>query len=426
MAKDVVMPALGMAQETGTLIRWLKAPGVLVTRGEPLMEIETDKATVEIEAPADGILADVTAQPGDVIPVGHRIAIIVAPGESNPITSAAQASPKSSPRASRPEQPSPVAASPLAARIAAEHNLDLAEIKPGGGRVQKEDVLAFLAGRQPAPNDDRVLASPKARRLAQERGLALAAIPGSGPNGAVLAADVLAARPLAPEPSPADATPVGRLWRIMAERVSQAWTSIPHFYLIREANASTLAAWRTSAQARSPVKVTYSDLLVKLVAAALRRHPRLNASWQAGTLVPNLDINIGVAVAVEDGLVVPVIHRADELGVGALAERRAELVKKAQAGKLAPADLSGGTFTLSNLGMYGVDAFNAIVHPPQAAILAVGRIADRVVALAGQPVVQPMLTLSLSCDHRVVDGARAAQFLKTLAEMVEAPLSLLD
>jgi pyruvate dehydrogenase E2 component (dihydrolipoamide acetyltransferase) len=212
----------------------------------------------------------------------------------------------------------------------------------------------------------------------------------------------------------------------MAERVTQAWTTIPHFYLIREANASALVAWRESAQARTPAKVTYSDLLVKLVAAALRRHPRLNASWQAGTLVHNPDINIGLAVAVKDGLVVPVIHQADELGVGVLAERRAELVAKAQASKLAPADLSGGTFTLSNLGMYGVDAFNAIVNPPQAAILAIGRIADRVVALAGQPVVQPMLTLSLSCDHRVVDGARAAQFLKTLAEMVEAPLSLLD
>jgi pyruvate dehydrogenase E2 component (dihydrolipoamide acetyltransferase) len=216
---------------------------------------------------------------------------------------------------------------------------------------------------------------------------------------------------------------------MMAERVTQAWTTIPHFYLLREANAAALVAWRASAQPRLSAKLTVTDLLIKLVAAALRQHPRLNASWQAGearAILLNPDINVGLAVAVDDGLVVPVIHQADRLGLAELAGRRAELAARAQAGKLSPADLSGGTFTVSNLGMYGVDAFTAIVNPPQAAILAVGRIADRVVPLDGQPAVQPMLTLSLSCDHRVVDGARAAQFLQTLAELVESPMRLLD
>lgn len=415
MAKDVIMPALGMAQETGTLIRWLKAPGEAVAKGEPLMEVETDKATVEVEAPASGILAQVTIQPGETVPVGQRIAVILAPDEAAPTPTTGT-----------------VSATPLAARIAAEHGLDLAQIKPQGGRVQKEEVLAYLAAQEKMQGAGRPLASPKARRLAQERGLDLGAIPGSGPGGAVLAADVLAYAPARPQPVEAVAVeaaktlPVSRIWRIMAERVSQAWTTIPHFYLLREVNAAGLIAWRDQAQARISEKLSITDLVVKLVAAALRRHPRLNASWQDGSICLNPDINIGLAVAVDEGLVVPVIHRADTLGLSQLAARRAELVAKAQAGKLAPADLSGGTFTISNLGMYGVDAFSAIVNPPQAAILAVSRIADRVVPLNGQPAVQPMLVLSLSCDHRVVDGARGAQFLHTLAELIEAPLRLLD
>jgi len=180
------------------------------------------------------------------------------------------------------------------------------------------------------------------------------------------------------------------------------------------------------AQARSAEKITYTDLLVKLVAAALHQHPRLNAKWAAETILGNDEINIGLAVAIEEGLVVPIIHRADQLGLHQLAARRQECITRAQAGKLTPDDLRDGTFTLSNLGMYGIDAFNAIVNPPQAAILALGQIADRVVPIAGQPAVRPMLTLTLSCDHRIVDGARAAQFLQTLTTFIQDPLALLD
>ncbi|HKZ71129.1 MAG TPA: dihydrolipoamide acetyltransferase family protein, partial [Anaerolineales bacterium] len=361
-------------------------------------------------------LANVTAQPGDVIPVGKAIALILAQGE---VVS------KIDPAPTR------VTASPIAARVAAEHDLDLAQIKPQGGRVQKEDVLAYLATQKKSPSNGRTLASPKARRLAHEHGLHLQAVRGSGPEGAVLAGDVLAYAPatLQPKETPVaepETLTVSRLWHIMAERVSQAWTTIPHFYLLREVNATHLINWRDESQKRSTEKITFTDLLVKLAAAALSGHPRVNASWQNNSITLNSDINIGLAVAVEEGLIVPVIHRADQMGVNQLAARRVELVGRAQANKLSLADLSGGTFTISNLGMYGVDAFNAIVNPPQAAILAVSRIADRVVPLNGQPAVQPMLTLSLSCDHRVVDGARGAQFLQTLAEMIEEPLRLLD
>jgi pyruvate dehydrogenase E2 component (dihydrolipoamide acetyltransferase) len=211
----------------------------------------------------------------------------------------------------------------------------------------------------------------------------------------------------------------------MVDRLSQAWTTIPHFYLMREVNASRLVAWREKAQNHSKEKITYTDLLLRLTAAALRKFPRLNASWQNDTIVLNPEINIGVAVAIEDGLVVPVIQRADERSLAQLAARRIEIVARAKAGKLSLDDLSGGTFTISNLGMYGVDAFNAIINPPQAAILAVSRIADRVVPVNGQPAVQPMVTFNLSCDHRVVDGARGAEFLQALADLVEEPLQLL-
>jgi pyruvate dehydrogenase E2 component (dihydrolipoamide acetyltransferase) len=433
VAKDVIMPALGMAQETGTLIQWLKSAGDSVTKGEPLMEIETDKATVEIEAPASGVLSNVTAQPGDVIPVGQRIALILAPGESGSQTPPSKPGPASSPKSGSAS--AAITATPVAARLAAEHNLDISQIKPNGGQIRKEDVLAFLKDEGGRMNDEvpnihpfRVLASPKARRLAKENRIDLTTVKGTGPNGAVIVSNLqslISNSPLSLSTNEGETLTTSRIWRVMVDRISQAWTTIPHFYLIREVNASRLIAWREKIKNTSTEKITYTDLLVKLTAAALRKYPRLNASWQNENIILNSEINIGLAVAVDDGLLVPVIHHSDEMNLSQLASRRSEIVTRAKAGKLSFNDLSGGTFTISNLGMYGVDAFNAIVNPPQAAILAVSRIADRVVPLNGQPAVQPMMTLSLSCDHRVVDGARGAEFLQALADLIEEPLQLL-
>jgi len=211
----------------------------------------------------------------------------------------------------------------------------------------------------------------------------------------------------------------------MAERMTASWTTAPHFYLVREVTVSRLVSWRDRARKQTGARITYTDLLVKLVAAALSRHPGVNASWKDGAIVRNADINIGLAVAIDAGLVVPIIHRADTLNLADIAARREDMVSRGQAGKLRPADIQGGGFTISNLGMYGVDAFNAIVNPPQAAILAVGRIADRVIALNGQPAVQPTMMLTLSCDHRALDGARGAQFFGALADLIEEPLALL-
>ncbi|MCB0212999.1 MAG: 2-oxo acid dehydrogenase subunit E2 [Anaerolineae bacterium] len=443
MPKEIIMPALGMAQETGILIEWFKAEGEAVTQGEPLMEIETDKAAVEIESPVSGVLAHVTAQPGDEIPVGQTIALILAPGESAPQpTAVSEAAPAPSNAVAEKADKIDVLASPLAKRVAAEHQVDLAQVKAASGRIQKEDVLAYVASQQKdKATNGRVLASPKARRLAREQHLELATITGSGPDGAVLAADVLTAAasaqteegaPAAAEvttPAPTIDTqtaPMSRMWQVMAERLTESWTTVPHFYLEREVNAGQLLAWWDKVKQRVEDKITLTDLLVKLVAAALRKHPRANAAWQDGTIVLNSEVNVGLAVAVEEGLLVPVIHQADTLGLAALAERRQVIVERARSGKPPLADLQGGTFTISNLGMFGIDSFKAIVNPPQAAILAVGRIADKVVPVNGQPAVQPMMTLTLSCDHRVVDGARGAQFLQTVAGFIAEPLAVLD
>ncbi len=385
MPTDVLMPALGMAQETGKVIRWLKAEGDAVALGEPLMEVETDKVTVEIEAPAGGTLAAVTAREGEDVPVGRAVALILAEGEAAPEPASA---PTAGADASASERAAP-------------------------RRVAVESSTAR-----------RRLASPKARRMAAELAIDLDAIGGSGPYGAVVAAD-LAAVPAAP-PAPALGE-VGSVWRRMAENTTRSWQSVPHFFLLRDVDAGRLDGWRESTRRRAGYEgVTHTDLLVKLCAAALREHPRVNASWRDGGLVEQPDVNVGIAVATDGGLVVPVVHGADRLGLRELAERRRALVVAARERRLRPDDVSGGTFTISNLGMFGVDAFLAIVNAPQAAILAVGRIVERVVPVAGRAAVRPTMTLSLSFDHRVVDGARGAQFLDTLAGLIEEPAGLVS
>jgi pyruvate dehydrogenase E2 component (dihydrolipoamide acetyltransferase) len=290
-----------------------------------------------------------------------------------------------------------------------------------------EAVTAVPAAASAAPGGRRRLASPKARRLAEARGIDLAALTGSGPNGAVTAKDVeslAGAVPHAPATN-GDSFEVGTVWRVMAERTTRSWQEVPQFVLSRDVDASRLESWRASVRRRAGAeRVSHTDLLVKLCAEALRRHPRVNASWHDGAIVPGAGINVGIAVATDGGLVVPVVHHADTLELGALSARRIEIATAAREGRLRPDDVQGGTFTVSNLGMYGVDGFQAIVNAPQAAILAVGRIVDRPVALDGEVVIRPVLTLSVSFDHRVVDGARGAEFLDTLAELIEEPAGL--
>lgn len=426
MATKVIMPALGMAQETGKIIEWLKSEGDSVVKGEPIISIETDKVTVEIEANASGQLSSILARNGDDVPVGEVIAWITAPGEVSPHSAAQvvqQANPSTSQRHSGP--PLNASLTPVAARVAAAHNIDPRLVPSTGGRVQKADVLSYLDRREQMSATHALYpASPKARRGAQEHGLDISVLTGSGPDGAVLSIDVAdaLARVSSGTVTASHPTPLPVMWRVMADRVSASWRDIPHFHLIRDVNAETLTGWYKSLQGQSP-KITYTDLLVKLVALTLVKHPRMNSSWQNNGIVQNERIGIGIAVAVEDGLLVPVIPDADRLPLRDIASRRQAVVARALAGTLGVEDVHGGTFTISNLGMYGVDGFSAIINPPNSGILAVGRIADRVVPVNGVPSIRPMMTLNVACDHRVLDGARAAEFLGTLIGLIENPLS---
>jgi pyruvate dehydrogenase E2 component (dihydrolipoamide acetyltransferase) len=408
MAHSIVMPALEMAQETGKLLSWRKKEGDAIAKGEPLLDVETDKAVVEIESPADGILAGVKAQAGDVIPVGQTIAWIVNPGEKPPVEEAASASgrrmdAKAAPAAAAPANAPAVTTnaplanarvSPKARRLAREHGVDLSLVRGTGGEgeILAEDILAFVAS-------------------------------GGSPAGAVAPA-----RTETPQAEARATQGLSQVARLMAERTTQSWTTAPHFFVRREIDAGALLSAREkfgpAIEKDRGVKLSHTDLLIAAVAHALVKHPLVNASWAGDGIRLHPEINVGIAMAIEDGVVAPAIPGANTKKLGEIAAMRRDLTERARAGKLRPADITGATFTISNLGMYQVDAFTAIIVAPQAAILAVGRISDRVVPVDGKPGIRPMMTLTLSCDHRVFDGARAALFLNDLAASILEPETL--
>jgi len=344
MAISVVMPALELTQETGKLVAWRKKEGESVAKGEVLLEVETDKAVVEIESPGDGLLAGVRAVGGDVVPVGATIAWLVAPGETPPAEVAPRASARETTSARLPE-----------ARAASN------------------------AGSSPAAPTSEAKISPKARRLAKEHGVDLNRMRGSGPGGEILASDILAAKELV-APSASASTSVGSgaetlssVARLMAERTTQSWTTVPHFFVVREVDATALNSAREklrgAIEQTHGVKLSHTDLLLALVARVLTKHPRVNSSWASGAIHPNADVNIGVAIAVDDGVVAAVISKADKATLADIAVQRRELAKRVKEGRTRPADIAGATFTISNLGMYNVDAFTAIISPPQAGFL---------------------------------------------------------
>ena len=386
MATEVIMPALNPGQETGILLEWLKQEGETIEKGEPLMEVETDKANVEVEAEATGILSNISVQPGDEIHVGEVIAMILSEDESAPKSIKDDSS----------------------TQTAVTEN----EVKHHSGNSEKMESIETVS-------KNKIAASPKVKQYAKKEGLDLSSVKGSGPGGAILMEDVLAIQSTAEKEDNDFQT--GKGWLLMADRLTESWTSAPHFSIVRNLDATNMAAHKKETKANSSANITFTDLLVKYAASSLKEHPRVNASLIDGKLIKNLAINIGIAVATEDGLIVPVIHNADELSLEEITERRKELVARTQEGKLRSGDLDAGTFTISNLGMFDVDSFNAIINPPQSAILAVGRIIDQVVPMDGKPVIRPMLTINLSFDHRVIDGARGAHFLKTISNFIEDP-----
>lgn len=400
------MPALELAQDTGRVVQWLKAAGDFVAQGEIIVEIETDKAIVELEAEATGRLMNITAEAGSDVPVGAVIAKIWAEDE---IKRGLQSVPGTAPESDS------ISTEAYGESKSREQGSAEATTHDGGDAPKGGDGAA---GNPASANEPRVPSSPKARRLAAQQGIDLGSL-NTAAGRPVVAADLHQAG--GGLPVPGEKLEVNHTWRIMAERLTGAWTSIPHFYLSREVNATRLVALKRSGQAQADFKVTISDLLVHSVALCLREHPRLRTLWQNGVPYASTDINVGLAVASDEGLIVPVIHRADQMSLLEIANARAEIVRRAQSGKARPDDLAGGAFTISNLGMYEVDSFLAIVNPPQAGILAVGRIVDRVVAVKGNPTVRPTMTLTLSCDHRLVDGLRAAKFLIDLVNALEGP-----
>ena len=420
MATEIKLPRLGQGMESGTIVKWLKSEGEPVEKGEPLYELDTDKVTQEVEADASGFLLKIAVTEGEV-PVGRTIAVIGEQGED-------------------------VAAEPAqagSAGVSGDGIPDGAEEEGSRGPARDEErrqgreattERSPPAGRQVDAAGGRIKASPLARRIARERGIDLAAVAGTGPEGRVVAEDVeRAAATAAPTPAPVRAEPLAvadeveleelsSMRKTIARRLTEAWQA-PVFQLGVSVDMERAQAVRAKlVELHSEgAKPTLSDLLTKVCAAALMRHRAVNALYRDTAIELHATANVGIAVAIPKGLVVPVIRSAERRSVQEIADARAELVDRARNGRLQQADLDGGTFTISNLGMFGIERFIAVLNPPQAAILAVGSVEDKVVAVDGRPTVRPRMELTLTCDHRAVDGATGAQFLTTVKAFLEEP-----
>lgn len=448
MAKEIIMPKFGFTQEVGKVVAWLKQEGDYVEAGDPIMEVETDKVVMEIEAPATGYLAGLKVAAGDEVPVTEIIGYVIAQGEQLP-QAAPSAAPEPQPSVSTvpPETPLLTKATPLAQRIAQSQSIDLTTVVGTGpqGRVTKRDVEQVLAS-----SSDKVRATPAARRIAREQNVPLERIVGTGPRQRVQASDVLAAQaapvvtvappvapPAASEVSAAPTVngdqaarrlPFSGMRRAIARNLQASWQAAPHIFFTADADltaAQSLVQWGGKA-APEGVKVTLTAVILKATAWALTRHPMINSHIGSDEIIQFEDVNLGMAVALDNGLVVPVIHHAHQLGIVALAQEVTRLSAAAKAGKLRPDDLTGGTFSVSNLGMYPVKQFTAIINPPQVGILAVGR-AQRVFVPdeQDQPSLKSLVSLTLSVDHRAVDGATAAAFLGDVVAALEQPERIL-
>ncbi len=423
MASEVKLPRLGQGMESGTIVRWLKTEGDAVAKGEPLFELDTDKVTQEVEADSDGVLLKIVIADGEV-DVGTTVAIIGAQDEDvSALLESARGENGGAPTTEQPIAAEP--APPPATDSAAEPHAPSDTASQGQSAAPAVESLAPRAPGEP------VKASPLARRIARERGLDLNAIVGTGPEGRVIAEDVEKAE-AAPAPAattaPAaqadvDVVELTSTRKTIARRLTEAW-SAPVFQLTVTADATELVATRermVELMRDGDTKPTVSDVLTKIVASALVRHRPVNANFVDGRIHRFAAANVGLAVAAPSGLVVPVIRAADSKSVQQIAADRADVVSRARDGKLKLNDLEGGTFTISNLGMYGIEQFIAVLNPPQVAILAVGSIEDRAAAVDGELAIVPTMTMTLTCDHRAIDGSEGAEFLRDVKAFVESP-----
>ncbi len=426
MATNILMPALSPTMTEGTLARWLKKEGDSIRAGDVIAEIETDKATMEVEAVDEGVLGRILVAEGSAgVKVNAPIAVLVAEGEKLPDGAA-----PAKPEAAKPETAKPGAAKPEPAPAAPA-------AKPAAATPESAD------------HGERIFVSPLARRMAHQAGIDLAQLSGSGPNGRIVKADIEAARqkpaaaptqaaaiaPAAPRASaittPHELVPHSSMRKIIARRLSEAKQQIPHFYLALDIALDALLDLRVTLNAKAPkdgpgaFKLSVNDLIIKAAAIALRRVPRVNASFTEDGIAFYRDVDISVAVAIPDGLITPIIRGADQKGLAAISVEMKTLAERARAGKLKPEEYQGGGFSISNLGMFGISAFSAIINPPQSAILAVGAGEKRAVVKGDAIAIATMMTCTLSVDHRVVDGALGAEWLAAFKAIIEDPLSLM-
>ncbi len=440
MAIEVLVPPLGTTVDTVTLVKWYADEGETVQKGEPLFTVETDKATLDVEAPASGVLRRVTAHPGDILQALSVIAVIAAPDETlaektgvppsptqiispTPVSEASRAATASGKRTR-------TFISPRARRLAERHQIPLAELQGSGpdGAIIERDVLAYLE-RSVAP-----AITPVAQRMAEQAGLDWRQLQGSGAGGRITREDIEhalatprseAQPPVSPTMAgtvntPIEVIPLQSIRAAIAERMVRSHTTTAPVTLTAHADATALVALRQQLQ-QDDIDVSYNDLFIYIVARALREHRRLNASLDGDTIKVWQRIHIGLAVDTERGLLVPVVYDADTKGLTQLAQETRILIARAQAGQSTPAELNGSTFTITNLGMFGIDSFTPIINPPECAILGVGRINRQAVAIGENIAIRQMVWLSLSFDHRLVDGAPAARFLRRVVQLVEGP-----
>jgi len=441
------MEALSPTMEEGRLVKWVKNEGDTVAKGEVLAEIETDKAVMELVARGEGVLRKRLLAEGETAPVGQLVGVIATADEDigSIVASAPAAAPASSGAAapSAAESQAPAArqeapAAPAGARPAAPPPTPTALGTPGPdvSAPRPPAAPATAPPAMPEENGGRPRSSPLARRLASDRGLDLGQVRGSGPGGRIIKRDIEAAMAAGPAAAPSSTprraaagdyedVPLTQIRKTIARRLTESIGPIPTFYLTMEADLTRTAELREAMlEGGDEFKVSFNDIIVKAIATALARHPEVNAHWLGDRVRQFNRVHLGMAVAIPDGLITPVLFDADRKGLGELSHEARELAAKARDRKLTPEQYTGSTFSVSNLGMFGIDQFTAIINPPEAGIIAVGAVEDKVVSLAGQIVVRKRARFTMSCDHRVIDGATGARFLQDVRRMLENPLML--
>jgi len=442
MPTPFIMPKMDMDQESVFIVEWLKEEGEHVEKGEPVIVIETDKITSEVEAPATGTLSGVLYGENVEAPVTEVIAYILQEGESEadlPETEVTvepeKTVEKKEQECAQSEEPASKSATPLAARMAKENELDLSKISPKGEKITKADIESYLAREDQVEPRVKTPATPAARRLASESGILIEKIEGSGPRGRVQAQDVVdfmaeqrrTAKPSGVAPVPGQTTPLSNIRKRIGDRLQASYQETPHIFLtfevdMHEAEASRMRM-NSLAEEEGAEPISVTAYLIRVLAWVLERHPMLNSSLTEDGIMLYEDINVGVATAIDEGLIVPVIHKAKDKSIREINQRLRYLTKKAREGALTREEVQDGTFTISNLGMYGIQSFTAIINPPQTAILAVGALKRKPVVIDQDDTiaVRPMMMLTLGVDHRVIDGAVAAEFLAALAKALEVP-----